>query len=71
MFLTGNETTKKSIGQTTFINKKYKFFFSLSEFKWSVMNENADDLQNYLNNDNKNDIIFKIKDDYIKQILNL
>lgn len=64
IFLIGNKTTSKVIGQTTYTNDKYKYIFNVSTFKWFVLDENANDLQKYLQN-NK---IFKTDDDYFKEV---
>lgn len=70
-YLIGNCSAKKSIGQNTFINRKYRYLFSISTFSWNVNNKNADDLQIFIKRDNINNITYKANDDYIKTAVSI
>lgn len=66
----GNGTAGKFVGQSTFINKKYNYLFTISTFQWYVDNETTADLQKYIAIDNTKNIDFSKDDDYYSNIIN-
>jgi hypothetical protein len=68
--LVGNGSAQKSIGQTSYANKKYRYVFSITSFKWEVDGENTAKLQEYINNDSGKNHVFKKDEDYFQFILN-
>lgn len=46
IFVLGNSTFGKDIGQTTYINKKYNYVFNISTFKWDINGHHPSDIIN-------------------------
>lgn len=69
VYIIGNKTAGKNIGQSSFINTKYKYIFSISSFMWDVNGLTVYDLFNYIKNDNQNYDKYIANDDYYKSIL--
>lgn len=44
IFILGNKTFCKDIGQTTYINKRYNYIFNISTFKWDVNGHHPSDI---------------------------
>lgn len=44
IFVLGNKTFCKDIGQTTYINKKHNYIFNISTFKWDVNGYHSADI---------------------------
>jgi len=65
VFVLGNKTFEKNIGQTTYINSKYNYIFNLSTFEWNVCGQQSDKIVDRINEN------FKNSDDYFKAALSL
>lgn len=46
VFVLGNKTFSKYIGQTTYVNKRYGYIFNISTFKWDVNGYHPSDIVN-------------------------
>lgn len=46
VFVLGNKTFNKDIGQTTYVNKRYDYIFNISTFKWDVSGYHPSDIVN-------------------------
>lgn len=68
--LVGNSTAQKTVGQTSYTNKKYRYIFSITSCTWEIDGKNATNLQNYIIDDSAGNQVFENDDDYYKFILN-
>ena len=67
VFLIGNNTFGKNVGTTNYINRKYKFIFSIVSYEWFVNNKNTTDLNELLKSEFKDKL--KTNNDYLSYVL--
>jgi hypothetical protein len=60
----GKKTFGKNIGQSTYVNKKYRYIFNLSTFEWNVNGIQSDNIIDTEINDK-----FMVLDDYYSIML--
>lgn len=71
VYILGTSTKNKKIGQTSYTNKKYKYYFTYSSFKWTVNGFDTTKLNEYIDNDNKFNNHYNNYNDYMKAYINL
>lgn len=69
VYIVGNKTVGKNVGQSSYINAKYKYIFSISSFTWNVNGLTVENLFKYIKEDNQNYDKYIVDDDYYKSIL--